>query len=454
MFVPSLDNSDTICAIATAEGGALGIVRISGSESFRLVQGVSPDVPEHPCAGRFRLCRIMDGDALLDEAIVSFFRAPHSYTGEDAVEVSCHGSSYILERLIQLLVDGGARIASPGEFTQRAFTNGRLDLSQAEAVADLISAQSRAAHDVAINQLRGGFSSQLYQLRERLLKLTSLLELELDFSDHDDLQFADRSELLVLADTIDSHLLSLADSFQAGQAIRQGIPVVLVGETNVGKSTLLNRLLGEERAIVSDIHGTTRDTIEETLSLHGVQFRFIDTAGLRSTDDPIEQCGIERTHDALQRARVIVWITDQRPSNSQIDEMRQLAGTTPLITVQNKADLLSPAEQEPWTCPMLFISARKGIGISELKEQVFRAARIPDLDAMPVVVTSVRHYDALLRARADLQRAIRALQGGLSADLVSEDLRAVLHTLGEITGGEITSSETLAHIFQHFCVGK
>lgn len=454
MFAPSLDNSDTICAIATAEGGALGIVRISGSESFRLVQGVSPDVPEHPCAGRFRLCRIMDGDALLDEAIVSFFRAPHSYTGEDAVEVSCHGSSYILERLIQLLVDGGARIASPGEFTQRAFTNGRLDLSQAEAVADLISAQSRAAHDVAINQLRGGFSCQLYQLRERLLKLTSLLELELDFSDHDDLRFADRSELLALADTIDSHLLNLADSFQAGQAIRQGIPVVLVGETNVGKSTLLNRLLGEERAIVSDIHGTTRDTIEETLSLHGVQFRFIDTAGLRSTDDPVEQCGIERTHDALQRARVIVWITDQRPSNSQINEMLQLAGTTPLITVQNKADLLSPAEQEPWTCPMLFISARKGIGISELKEQVFRAARIPDLDAMPVVVTSVRHYDALLRARADLQRAIRALQGGLSADLVSEDLRAVLHTLGEITGGEITSSETLAHIFQHFCVGK
>lgn len=454
MFAPSLDNSDTICAIATAEGGALGIVRISGSESFRLVQGVSPDVPEHPCAWHFRLCRIMDGDALLDEAIVSFFRAPHSYTGEDSVEVSCHGSSYILERLIQLLVDGGARIAKPGEFTQRAFTNGRLDLSQAEAVADLISAQSRAAHDVAINQLRGGFSSQLYQLRERLLKLTSLLELELDFSDHDDLQFADRSELLALADTIDSHLLSLADSFQAGQAIRQGIPVVLVGETNVGKSTLLNRLLGEERAIVSDIHGTTRDTIEETLSLHGVQFRFIDTAGLRSTDDPIEQCGIERTHDALQRARVIVWITDQRPSNSQINEMLQLAGTTPLITVQNKADLLSPAEQEPWTCPMLFISARKGIGISELKEQVFRAARIPDLDAMPVVVTSVRHYDALLRARADLQRAISALQGGLSADLVSEDLRAVLHTLGEITGGEITSSETLAHIFQHFCVGK
>ena len=281
-----------------------------------------------------------------------------------------------------------------------------------------------------------------------------MLELELDFSDHDDLQFADRSELLVLADTIDSHLLSLADSFQAGQAIRQGIPVVLVGETNVGKSTLLNRLLGEERAIVSDIHGTTRDTIEETLSLHGVQFRFIDTAGLRSTDDPVEQCGIERTHDALQRARVIVWITDQRPSNSQINEMLQLADTTPLITVQNKADLLSPAEQEPWTCPMLFISARKGIGISELKEQVFRAARIPDLDAMPVVVTSVRHYDALLRAQADLQRAIRALQGGLSADLVSEDLRAVLHTLGEITGGEITSSETLAHIFQHFCVGK
>lgn len=454
MFASPLDNSDTICAVATAEGGALGIVRISGSESFRLVQGVSPDVPEHPCAGHFRLCRIMDGDALLDEAIVSFFRAPHSYTGEDSVEVSCHGSSYILERLIQLLVDGGARIANPGEFTQRAFTNGRLDLSQAEAVADLISAQSRAAHDVAINQLRGGFSSQLYQLRERLLKLTSLLELELDFSDHDDLQFADRSELLALADTIDSHLLNLADSFQAGQAIRQGIPVVLVGETNVGKSTLLNRLLGEERAIVSDIHGTTRDTIEETLCLHGVQFRFIDTAGLRSTDDPIEQCGIERTHDALQRARVIVWITDQRPSNSQIDEMRQLAGTTPLITVQNKADLLSPDEQEPWTCPMLFISARKGIGISELKEQVFRAARIPDLDAMPVVVTSVRHYDALLRARADLQRAIRALQGGLSADLVSEDLRAVLHTLGEITGGEITSSETLAHIFQHFCVGK
>lgn len=454
MFAPSLDNSDTICAIATAEGGALGIVRISGSESFRLVQGVSPDVPEHPCAGHFRLCRIMDGDALLDEAIVSFFRAPHSYTGEDSVEVSCHGSSYILERLIQLLVDGGARIANPGEFTQRAFTNGRLDLSQAEAVADLISAQSRAAHDVAINQLRGDFSSQLHQLRERLLKLTSLLELELDFSDHDDLQFADRSELLALADTIDSHLLSLADSFQAGQAIRQGIPVVLVGETNVGKSTLLNRLLGEERAIVSDIHGTTRDTIEETLSLHGVQFRFIDTAGLRSTDDPVEQCGIERTHDALQRARVIVWITDQRPSNSQINEMLQLAGTTPLITVQNKADLLSPAEQEPWTCPMLFISARKSIGISELKEQVFRAARIPDLDAMPVVVTSVRHYDALLRARADLQRAIRALQGGLSADLVSEDLRAVLHTLGEITGGEITSSETLAHIFQHFCVGK
>ena len=450
---------ETICAIATAPGGAIGIVRVSGPQAIQVASRVctnekepSADLPL-PTPGSFRLCRIYDGEKILDEAVVSVYRAPHSYTGEDSVEFSCHGSQYILQRLLALLIESGCRMARPGEFTQRAFLNGKLDLTQAEAVADLIAAQSRAAHHAAIGQLKGNFRNELQELRDQLLHLTSLLELELDFSDHEDLEFADRSELIALSEKIDRHISRLIMSFKAGQAVKNGIPVAIVGETNVGKSTLLNQLLKEERAIVSDIHGTTRDTIEDIITLHGLTFRFIDTAGIRDTEDSIEQIGINRTYEAISRASIVIWLTDQRPSNSQMEEMRDLVEGKQLLIVQNKCDLL-PADVGPWTCPMSFISARNGIGISELEERIYRAANIPEVSANEALVTSTRHYDALLRARTALARVLSGLKAELSGDLLSEDLRIVLHELGEISGGHITSQETLNNIFSHFCVGK
>ena len=369
----------------------------------------------------------------IDEVVVSIFRAPHSYTGEDSVEISCHGSRYILNRVLELLIEHGCRQAGPGEFTQRAYLNGKMDLSQAEAVADLIASTNQATHQIAMSQLRGHFSSKLAQLRDQLLKLTSLLELELDFSDHEDLEFADRSELMELTQTIHQHITRLADSFQAGNALKNGIPVAIVGAPNVGKSTLLNALVGEERAIVSDIQGTTRDAIEDTIQLGGITFRFIDTAGIRHTDDQIELMGIDRSIAAAQRALIVIMMTV--PGTPYPDVPVRSDQT--VIRIENKTEQFQ---------------AKFGVGLDQLRQQLIDAA--PKTTDADVIVTSARHYDALVRANEHLQRVIDGLQMQLSGDLLSEDLRLTLDTLAEITGGQITPNEVLGNIFKHFCVGK
>ena len=314
---------DTICALATSPGGALGIIRISGPKALEILSRVFTKNLTEADGNTIHYGHIKDGEVVVDEVLVSVFRAPHSYTGEESAEISCHGSRYILNKVLALLIENGCRQAGPGEFTQRAYLNGKMDLSQAEAVADLIASSNKATHQIAMSQLRGHFSSQLAQLREQLLKLTSLLELELDFSDHEDLEFADRNELQELTKTIDNHITRLARSFETGQALKQGIPVAIAGKTNVGKSTLLNTLLKDDRAIVSDIHGTTRDTIEDTIDIRGITFRFIDTAGIRQTTDAIEQIGINRTYAAIEKARIVLWLIDAKPSEEEIKDMHE-----------------------------------------------------------------------------------------------------------------------------------
>lgn len=428
-----MSNNDTICALATAPGGALGIIRISGPLSFSVVSAICSVCFDPVKANTVHFTRLTDGTDVIDEAMVSVFKAPHSYTGEDSVEISCHGSRYILNKVLELLVQNGCRMAGPGEYTQRAYLNGKMDLSQAEAVADLIASTNRATHHMAMSQLRGGISSELATMREQLLKLTSLLELELDFSDHEDLEFADRSELLELAKTIDSHITHLADTFQTGNALKNGIPVAIIGAPNVGKSTLLNALLGEERAIVSDIQGTTRDAIEDTMQLGGISFRFIDTAGIRHTDDQIESLGIERSKAAAQRARIILLMTEPGVPYPDI-ETRD--GQT-VIRIENKTSTFQ---------------AKHGVGLEALKQQLIDAA--PKASDSDVIITNARHNDALLRAHDALQRVLTGLDMQMSGDLLSEDLRQVLDILAEITGGQITPNEVLGNIFKNFCVGK
>ena len=391
---------------------------------------------------------------IIDEVLVSVFRAPHSYTGEESAEISCHGSRYILNRVLDLLIQHGCRMALPGEFTQRAYLNGKMDLTQAEAVADLIASTNQATHQVALSQLRGHFSSRLAQLREQLLKLTSLLELELDFSDHEDLEFADRSELLGLSKEIDAHITKLARSFETGQALKQGVPVAIVGKTNVGKSTLLNALLKDDRAIVSDIHGTTRDTIEDTIDIQGVTFRFIDTAGIRQTQDTVEQIGISRTYAAIDKARIVLWIIDEEPSDEEINELLKHTENKKLIVVRNKSDKTNNNSYNLLNLPLVLISAKYGTGIEDLEKAIYEAADIPALTDNDIIVTNARHYDALTRSRDCIQRVIDGLQMQLSGDLLSEDLRQALDTLSEITGGQITPNEVLGNIFKNFCVGK
>ena len=452
--------NDTICALATAPGGALGIIRVSGPQAFDAVSSLCSVRCSECAANTIHYGHIVEADAAsqqqttIDEVMVSVFRAPHSYTGEDSVEISCHGSRYILNKVLELLVQHGCRMANPGEYTMRAYLNGKMDLSQAEAVADLIASTNKATHQIAMSQLRGNFSSQLGILREQLLKLTSLLELELDFSDHEDLEFADRSELMSIAKEIDNHLTRLAHSFETGQALKEGIPVAIVGKTNVGKSTLLNRLLHEDRAIVSDIHGTTRDTIEDTINLQGITFRFIDTAGIRQTSDQVEQIGIERTYAAIDKARIVIWMVDKEPSQEELSKMQLLTDNKQLIVVRNKID---KAESKPFTfvkIPLIKISAKHGDHLSDLEQAIYQAADIPSLSDSEVIVTNARHYDALTRAHTHLQRVIEGLQQQLSGDLLSEDLRLTLDTLSEITGGQITPNEVLGNIFKNFCVGK
>jgi len=445
---------DTICALATATGGALGIIRISGPKSLEILTSIC-NLTLTEAKGNtihYTHIRTPQGD-IIDEVMVSVFRAPHSYTGEDSAEISCHGSSYIMNKLLELLLQQGCRLANPGEFTQRAFLNGKMDLSQAEAVADLIASTNKATHQMAMSQLRGHFSSELALLRDQLLHLTTLLELELDFSDHEELEFADRTELLELSQQIEKHIAKLISSFETGQAMKQGVPVAIVGKTNVGKSTLLNRLAKEDRAIVSDIHGTTRDTIEDAINIQGVQFRFIDTAGLRHTDDKVEQIGIERTYQTIQKARIVLWLFDDVPTKEETDEIRKRCEGRTLIPIHNKADIQSPANISDMPS-LLNISAKRGDGLSALEQRIYEAADIPELKENDVVVSNARHYEALLRAQADLQRVIEGMKTNLPSDLIAEDLRQVLSHLGEITGGNITSQEVLNNVFSHFCVGK
>ncbi|MBO7581645.1 MAG: tRNA uridine-5-carboxymethylaminomethyl(34) synthesis GTPase MnmE [Bacteroidaceae bacterium] len=426
--------NETICAIATAAGGALGIIRISGDQSLEILSRIFTKDLTNAKPNTIHYGHITDQTSnLIDEVLVSVFRAPHSYTGEDSAEISCHGSRYILNKVLELLVQNGARMAHPGEFTQRAYLNGKLDLSQAEAVADLIASSNKATHDIALSQLRGHFSSELAQLRDQLLKLTSLLELELDFSDHEDLEFADRTELLQLAQKIDARITHLAKTFQAGNALKNGIPVAIVGAPNVGKSTLLNALVGEERAIVSDIQGTTRDAIEDTIQLGGITFRFIDTAGIRHTDDHIERLGIDRSLTAAQRATIILMMTEP---GVPYPDLPIREGQT-VIRIENKTEAFQ---------------AKYGIGLDELRTQLLAAA--PQAADTDIIITNARHHEALLRAHDSLARVIDGLQQQLSGDLLSEDLRLTLDALADITGGQITPQETLNNIFSHFCVGK
>ena len=454
---------ETICALATAPGGAIGIIRISGPQALEILSRVfrgKGDVQTFS-ANTIHYGHILSGTEVVDEVMVSIFRAPHSYTGEDAVEISCHGSRYVLNKVLALLIENGCRQAGPGEFTQRAYLNGKMDLSQAEAVADLIASTNKATHQMAMSQLRGNFSSQLAQLREQLLKLTSLLELELDFSDHEDLEFADRSELLDLTKTIDSHITRLAHSFETGQALKSGIPVAIVGKTNVGKSTLLNALLKDDRAIVSNVHGTTRDTIEDTIDINGVTFRFIDTAGIRQTTDEIEQIGIERTYAAIEKARIILWLIDAAPTPEELQDVQERCSDKSLIIIINKIDKQEKdsanklfSNLQSLTSHPLSISAKFGTNLNELESAIYQAANIPALQENDVIVTNARHYDALTRAQAHLQRVLEGMSQNISGDLLSEDLRLTLDTLAEITGGQITPNEVLGNIFKNFCVGK
>ena len=445
---------DTICALATAPGGALGIIRISGPQALEILSHVFTKNLTDAKPNTVHFGHIKDGTEVIDEVLVSVFRAPHSYTGEDSAEISCHGSRYILNKVLELLIQQGCRMANRGEYTMRAYLNGKMDLSQAEAVADLIAASNEANHQMAMSQLRGGISTKLSQLRDQLLKLTSLLELELDFSDHEDLEFADRSELLSLAKNINNHITHLAESFETGQAIKQGIPVAIVGKTNVGKSTLLNALLKDDRAIVSDIHGTTRDTIEDTIDINGITFRFIDTAGIRQTSDQVEQIGIERTYAAIDKARIVIWMVDTEPAQEELINMNKLSENKKLILVRNKID---KAKNTPFTIvkiPLIEISAKHGTHLSNLEQAIYEAADIPTPQQSDIIVTNARHYDALIRAHAHLQRVLDGMAQNISGDLLSEDLRLTLDTLSEITGGQITPNEVLGNIFKNFCIGK
>lgn len=449
--------TDTICALATAPGGALGIIRVSGPDAFKAVSAVSNVGCADVAANTIHYTRLFnDKGDILDEAMVSVFRAPRSYTGEDAVEISCHGSRYILNKVLEALMQNGCRMAAPGEYTQRAYLNGKMDLSQAEAVADLIASTNRTTHQIAISQLRGRFSSELKKLRNQLLQLTSLLELELDFSDHEDLEFADRTALLDLATNIDERIRQLADSFEKGQALRNGIPVAIVGNTNVGKSTLLNCLLGDERAIVSDVHGTTRDTIEDTLDIDGIQFRFIDTAGIRQTSDTVEQMGIERTVQKIKEARIVLWLVDRWHTHEEYEEMDKMLKGKTTIVVHTKMDLINQDRFVPFCVPITLISAKTGQGIDNLKNRIVEEARRDGFIGDELIVTNTRHYDALSRAHASIQCVITGLSPNslLPPDLLAEDLRQTLDILAEITGGQITPQETLNTIFAHFCVGK
>lgn len=496
MMIASYTDDDTICAISTPAGmGGIAVIRISGKDAMPIVarcwKGAAIEQMKSHTAHLGRIIDPADG-SVLDEVVLTIFRTPHSFTGEDVIEISCHGSPWIQQEMVNLLIRCGCRAATGGEFTRRAFTNGRLDLSQAEAVADVIASSSRASHRIAMSQMRGDFSRQLSMLRERLLHFVSLMELELDFSE-EEVEFADRRHLVELAEEIRGVIARLTHSFAVGNAIKNGLPVAIVGETNAGKSTLLNYLLHDDRALVSDIHGTTRDVIEDTITLGGTLFRFIDTAGIRETTDRIEEMGIERTFRKMSEAQIVLWVID---GTTPIDEIAPLAARIlptifvekdsgaaidgistecegceadvasdgrRLIAVVNKGDLLSRGQEAalrdalagmlPAGTPTIIISAREHTNLDALQHALLDAAALPDNDANEVIVTNARHYAALAKAGEAIARAIDGLQAGISGDFVSQDIRECMHYLGEITG-EITPTDVLSTIFRHFCIGK
>ena len=491
----------TIAAISTPAGtGGIAVVRVSGNDALSLVDRLfrGKHALREARGYSVHYGELRSGEEVIDEVLCTVFRAPHSFTGEDTVEIACHGSLYIQQAVMQALIEAGARMAGPGEFTQRAFLNGKMDLTQAEAVADLIAAQSQAEKNLALQHLKGGISDAIQQLRDQLLHFTSLIELELDFADHEELEFADRSELRQLAETIAQHLSELISSFRVGNAIKNGIPVAIIGATNAGKSTLLNALLGEEKAIVSDIHGTTRDLIEDTLIIDGIQFRFIDTAGLRSTHDTIEEIGIQRTLSAARKAEIVLYVTaldEHSPQGEPLPESQGSSSSEPmaehpqgllgssssesiaehpqgllglssdephgllhemglddieakLVRVYNKADLLPPSAPLPHDG--ICISALSG-NLTELKQAIVKAAGVEQQSG--TIISQARHYDALVRAHEAILRVMQGLSSGISGEFLSMDLQDCLHALGEITG-QISNDEVLGNIFSKFCIGK
>ncbi|MDY5089968.1 MAG: tRNA uridine-5-carboxymethylaminomethyl(34) synthesis GTPase MnmE [Prevotella sp.] len=460
-------SKDTICAVATAPGGAIGIIRVSGEQAIAITDRIFMPIGANgktlaqrkPYTLAFGNIVTAQGD-IIDQVLVSIFHAPHSYTGEQSVEISCHASTYILQQVMQLLVANGCRPAEPGEYTQRAFLNGKMDLSQAEAVADLIASHSAASHRMAMNQMRGAFSTELSDLRDKLLHLTSLIELELDFSDHEELEFADRTQLVDVAQKIQHTVQRLIQSFRIGNAIKNGIPTVIIGETNAGKSTLLNLLVGEERAIVSDIHGTTRDVIEDTVNIDGKIFRFIDTAGIRDTTDTIESIGIERSLAKIKQAEIILLMLDATCANEQYQALSNkvlpLCQDKHLLVIINKCDKATPTTITPLpeNATQINLSAKTKQGIEQLKTQL--SLLLPDADIMAgnAIVSNIRHLKALQSANDDINRVLEGLHTDLPTDLVSQDLRSCLYHLAQITGGEIQTNEVLGNIFKHFCVGK
>ena len=446
---------DTICALATPPGGAIAIVRISGPDAVAITGSIFSKPLEKAVGYTLHFGQIKDMDGKeLDDVLVSVFRAPYSYTGEDSTEISLHGSSYIVKNLMESLIWAGARQAEPGEFTMRAFMNGKLDLSQAEAVADLISSSTQATHQMAMSQMRGQFSQELKDLQGQLLHLTSLLELELDFNDQD-VEFANRKELAELMDKIEKHIKDLADSFQMGNAIKNGIPVAIIGAPNVGKSTLLNALVGEERAIVSNIQGTTRDLIEDTTQIGGITFRFIDTAGIRSTQSKLERMGIERSIQAAEKAKIILLLTESNKPFPDID----FRDDQIVMQVINKCDMMLPSSSYLYhrqqDSRLFHISAANGDGLDLLRNALVKEVSLPiNLDDTHAIVTNVRHYNTLNQALKALRRVKTSYTNQIPTDLVAEDLRQCLHHLGEITGSEVASEDVLHNIFVHFCVGK